>query len=250
MRRIYDRYGDTLYCIRDDGTITDKWDVEVIGHMRSDRITDKWDTETLYRIRSDGTITDKWDVEVIGHICADGTITDKWDIDRKGSMDIPSSDSSAGYSSSSSYSSSSYSSYSGKAHGSYFPSDYGSWSQKKTVCLIITIAIQAALATALASGIVIKAADESLITFVIVNIVLLANSLISGILCKIAYYRIGSILSTVINGIIGAVVFVYAVTHMDGIITTLLAALFFGAIEYGVVYLGYLLSSQFCKERF
>jgi CCR4-NOT transcriptional regulation complex NOT5 subunit len=77
MRKIYNRYSEVLYCIRDDGTITDKWDVDVIGHLHSDRITDKFDIDTLFRIRSDGTITDKWDVDIIGHIRSDGTITDK-----------------------------------------------------------------------------------------------------------------------------------------------------------------------------
>ena len=87
MRHIRNKFGDIIYCIRDDGTITDKFDCDVIGHLKGDRITDKFDIDTLYRIRPDGTITDKYDCDVIGHIRDDGSITDKYDIDKKGSVD-------------------------------------------------------------------------------------------------------------------------------------------------------------------
>ncbi len=245
MRKIYDRFGDVLYCIRDDGTITDKWDVDVVGHLRSDRITDKFDIDTLFRIRSDGTITDKWDVDVIGHIRSDGTITDKWDIDRHGSVDMPESTSSDSYTSS--YSGG----YSGGApkHGSYFP-DYGPWNLKKTICLLITMVMQVALLLALSTGTISVAINESLQSYIIVNVIMFANSLVSGILCKIAYYRVGSIISTLVNIILGIYIFVTAISSMEGIIITVLALLFFGFIEYWVVYGGYLLSSAFCKKYY
>ncbi len=91
MRHIRDKFGNILYCIRDDGTITDKFDCNAVGHLKSDRITDKYNINTLYRIRTDGTITDKHDCDIIGHIREDGSITDKYDIHRRGSVDAPSS---------------------------------------------------------------------------------------------------------------------------------------------------------------
>lgn len=87
MKHIRNKFGDIMYCIRDDGTITDKFDCEIIGHLKGDRITDKFDIDTLYRIRQDGTITDKYDCNIIGHIREDGNITDKYDIDRHGKID-------------------------------------------------------------------------------------------------------------------------------------------------------------------
>ncbi len=89
MRHIRNKFGDIIYCIRDDGTITDKFDCDVVGHLKGDRITDKFDIDTLYRIRQDGTITDKYDCDIIGHIREDGSITDKYDIDTQGRVDIP-----------------------------------------------------------------------------------------------------------------------------------------------------------------
>ena len=89
MRHIRNKFGDIIYCIRDDGTITDKFDCDVVGHLKGDRITDKLDIDTLYRIRQDGTITDKYDCDIIGHIREDGSITDKYDIDTQGRVDVP-----------------------------------------------------------------------------------------------------------------------------------------------------------------
>lgn len=89
MRHIRNKFGDIIYCIRDDGTITDKFDCDVVGHLKGDRITDKFDIDTLYRIRQDGTITDKYDCDIIGHIREDGSITDKYDIDTQGRVDVP-----------------------------------------------------------------------------------------------------------------------------------------------------------------
>lgn len=94
MRHIRNKFGDIIYCIRDDGTITDKFDCDVVGHLKGDRITDKFDIDTLYRIRQDGTITDKYDCDIIGHIREDGSITDKYDIDKHGRIDNSSSGSS------------------------------------------------------------------------------------------------------------------------------------------------------------
>ncbi len=93
MRYIRNKFGDIIYCIRDDGTITDKFDCDVIGHLKSDRITDKFDIDTLFRIRQDGTITDKYDCDIIGHIREDGSITDKYDIGTQGRVDVPNSSS-------------------------------------------------------------------------------------------------------------------------------------------------------------
>lgn len=89
MRYIRDKVGDIIYCIRDDGTITDRFDCDIIGHLKNDRITDKFDIDTLYKIRPDGTITDKYDCEIIGHIREDGKITDEYDIGVKGRVDTP-----------------------------------------------------------------------------------------------------------------------------------------------------------------
>lgn len=93
MRYIRNKFGDVIYCIRDDGTITDKFDCDVIGHLNGDRITDKFNIDTLYRIRQDGTITDKYDCDIIGHIRDDGTITDKYDIGTYGKVDVSNSSS-------------------------------------------------------------------------------------------------------------------------------------------------------------
>ena len=68
MRYVKNKFGDIIYCVRDDGTITDKFDCDVVGHLKNDRITDKFDVDTLYRIRPDGTVTDKYDCDIIGHI--------------------------------------------------------------------------------------------------------------------------------------------------------------------------------------
>lgn len=68
MTYIKNKYGGIIYCIRPDGEITDRWDVSTVGHLKEDRITDKFDIETLYHIRPDGTVTDKYDVEIVGHI--------------------------------------------------------------------------------------------------------------------------------------------------------------------------------------
>jgi uncharacterized membrane protein len=50
--------------------------------------------------------------------------------------------------------------------------------------------------------------------------------------------------------ILGIYIFVTAISSMEGIIITALALLFFGFIEYWVVYGGYLLSSAFCKKYY
>lgn len=89
MRYIKNKFGDVIFCIRDDGTITDKFDCDVIGHLKGDRITDRFDVDTLYKIRQDGTITDKYDCDIIGHIREDGNITDKYDVNIQGRVDTP-----------------------------------------------------------------------------------------------------------------------------------------------------------------
>lgn len=89
MNYIKDKYGNIVYCIRDNGTITDKFDCNVVAHIKEDRITDKFSINTLYRIRKDGTITDKYDCNTIGHIREDGKITDKYDIDVYGNIAFP-----------------------------------------------------------------------------------------------------------------------------------------------------------------
>lgn len=250
MRKIYDRYGSVLYCIRDDGVITDKWDTDVIGHLRHDRITDKYDLETLYRISSDGTVKDKWDSEVVGHIRSDGTITDKWDLDKQGKIDVDSSSSSSGTDTYGSYSFSNSGGYSGgmSGHGSYLPSDHGCWNKKKTICLIITIAIQALLLLAMIFGIIYTAINESFLSFIIVDIVILANALVSGILCYTARYKIGRTIANVVNVVLGTYIFITAITSVEGFITIVLAFLFFGFVEYGVVYVGLLIMDYFCKK--
>ena len=88
MRHIRDKFGNILYCIRDNGTITDKFDCNVVGYLKNDRIIDKFNINTIYRIRPDGTITDKHDCDVIGHIREDGSITDEYDIHKCGSVDV------------------------------------------------------------------------------------------------------------------------------------------------------------------
>ena len=141
--------------------------------------------------------------------------------------------------------------YSGGAsgHGSYFP-DYGPWNLKKTICLLITLVIQAILLSGLATGKISAAVNESLVSYIIVNVVMFGNALISGILCKIAFYRVGSILSTITNAILGIYIFVTAISSMEGVIITVLALMFFGFIEYWVIYGGYSLSSAFCKKYY
>ncbi len=136
------------------------------------------------------------------------------------------------------------------SHGSYFPSDYGSWNLKKTICLLITFIIQSIMLFLLFSGNVSVAINESLESYIIVNITMLGNALISGILCGIAKYRIGSIISTITNAILGICIFVTALSSMEGIIITVLAFLFFGFIEYWVICGSYWLSSLFCKKYY
>jgi hypothetical protein len=106
------------------------------------------------------------------------------------------------------------------------------------------------LLLALATGKVSVAINESLQSYIIVNVIMLGNALISGILCSIAHYRIGSIFSTIANAILGIYIFITAISSMEGIIVTGLALMFFGFIEYWVVYGGYLLSSLFCKKYY
>ncbi len=84
MRYIYNKHGDTMYCIRDDGKITDKHDCDVVAHFKENCIKDKFNIDTLYKIRPDGTITDKWDSDIVGHITEDGLIMDKFQTSRLG----------------------------------------------------------------------------------------------------------------------------------------------------------------------
>ena len=129
---------------------------------------------------------------------------------------------------------------------SYFPTSYGPWTPKKTICLLITLALQLALIGALLLGKIDYAINESFSSYIIVNVIMFANALISGILCKIAWYRVGSILSTVVNAILGIYIFVVAISSMEGFVI-ILALLFFGFVEYWVVRGGYIVSSFFCK---
>ena len=252
MRKIYDRYGDVLCCIRDDGDITDKWDVEVVGHFHGDRITDKFDIETLFRISSDGTVRDKWDVDVVGHIRSDGTITDKYDIDEQGKIGAGS-PFDAHSSATDTYGLDTFSDGGGYAggvssHDPKLPSSHGSRNKKKTICLTITIVIQGLLILAMILGIISTAINESFLSFIIVNLVIFVNALVSGVLCYIARYRIGSTISTVVNAILGIYIFITAITSVEGFITTVLAFLFFGFIEWGVIYVGALISGYFSTK--
>lgn len=122
------------------------------------------------------------------------------------------------------------------------------WNFKKTICLFLTLALQAALLYLLASGHVSAAIQDSMKSYILVNVCILGNALISGILCLIAHYKIGSILSTIVNAIWGIYIFITAINSIEGILMTAMAVLFFGFIEFIVVYIGYWLSGLFCKH--
>lgn len=114
---------------------------------------------------------------------------------------------------------------------------------KQLVCSLIIIGLEVTFFSLMMSFDFEGAINESLGGFIGVDVALIVNALIIGIVDRIGCVKFGTYIASGINAIFAIWIFFSAMGSMDGIIIGVLAFFFFGAIELGVIWLSYVLAN-------
>ncbi len=85
----------------------------------------------------------------------------------------------------------------------------------RTFCLILLIILESAFAFLMISGKITQLLGGELEGFIAVNIVILINALLSGLICRIGYIRAGTAIIAVINSLAVVWTFVYPLIKTD-----------------------------------
>lgn len=113
---------------------------------------------------------------------------------------------------------------------------------KRTVCFILLIALEAGFAFLMISGKITELLTGELEGFVAVNVVILVNALLAGLISRIGYIRAGTAITAIVNFLAVVWVFVYPliVTNFAGQTPQSVAIL--AVVEIAVLGLSVLLS--------
>ena len=114
---------------------------------------------------------------------------------------------------------------------------------KQLVCSLIIIGLEVTFFSLMMAFDFEGAINESLGGFIGVDVALIANALIIGIVDRIGCVKFGTYIASGVNAIFAIWIFFSAMGSMDGIIIGVLAFFFFGAIELGVIWLSYVLAN-------
>lgn len=89
---------------------------------------------------------------------------------------------------------------------------------KRTVCLILLIALEIGFAFLMISGKITELMTGEIEGFVAVNVVILVNALLAGLISRIGYIRVGTAITAIVNFLAVVWVFVYPliVTNFAG----------------------------------
>lgn len=89
---------------------------------------------------------------------------------------------------------------------------------KRTVGMILLIILEVAFAFLMISGKITELLDGELEGFIAVNIVILVNALLAGLICRIGYIRAGTAIVAVVNFLAVAWTFIYPLikTNFEG----------------------------------
>ncbi len=79
---------------------------------------------------------------------------------------------------------------------------------KRTVCMVLLIVVEIAFAVLMISGILGKISDNEILTFALSNVVILANALLMGLICRVGRIRICTVLSGIVSTLSALWVFV------------------------------------------
>lgn len=113
---------------------------------------------------------------------------------------------------------------------------------KRTVCLILLIALEAGFAFLMISGEVTKLMEGEIQGIVAVNVLILINALLAGIISRIGYIRAGTAITAVINFLAVAWVFVYPMITTNFAGQTPQSVAIIAVVEMAVLALSVLLS--------
>lgn len=114
---------------------------------------------------------------------------------------------------------------------------------KKLICSLIILGLEVTFSLLMMTFDFKNAINESIGRFIGVDVALLANALIIGIVDRIGCVKFGTYIASGINAIFAIWIFFSAMGSMDGIIIGVLAFFFFGAIEIGVIWLSYVIAN-------
>ena len=86
---------------------------------------------------------------------------------------------------------------------------------KRTVCMILLVALEGFFAFTMISGKVTQMLSGELEGFVAVNILIIVNALLAGIISRIGYIRAGTAITAVVNSLAVVWVFIYPLIKTD-----------------------------------
>lgn len=112
----------------------------------------------------------------------------------------------------------------------------------RTFCLILLIILESAFAFLMISGKITQLLGGELEGFIAVNIVILINALLSGLICRIGYIRAGTAIIAVINSLAVVWTFVYPLIKTDFASQTPQSVAILAVVEMAVLGLSVLLS--------
>ncbi|MBQ8057386.1 MAG: hypothetical protein IJ275_03505 [Ruminococcus sp.] len=113
---------------------------------------------------------------------------------------------------------------------------------KRTVCLIILVLLEVGFAFLMISGEVTKLMEGELQGLVAVNVLILVNALLAGIISRIGYIRAGTAITAVVNFLAVVWVFVYPMITSDFAGQTPQSVAIIAVVEMAVLALSVLLS--------
>lgn len=113
---------------------------------------------------------------------------------------------------------------------------------KRTVCLILLIALEGVFAFLMISGQVTDLLKGELEGFVAVNILILINALLAGLISRIGYIRAGTAITAVVNALAVVWVFIYPLIQTNFANQTPQSVAIFAVIEIAVLGVSVLLS--------
>lgn len=113
---------------------------------------------------------------------------------------------------------------------------------KRTVCMILLVALEGFFAFTMISGQVTDLLKGELEGFVAVNILILINALIAGIISRIGYIRAGTAITAVVNALAVVWVFIYPLIKTDFAGQTPQSVAILAVIEMAVLAISVLLS--------
>lgn len=112
----------------------------------------------------------------------------------------------------------------------------------RTFCLILLIALEACFAFLMISGKITQLLDGELEGFIAVNIVILLNALLAGLISRIGYIRAGTAIVAVINFLAVTWTFVYPLIKTDFATQTPQSDAILAVVEMAVLALSVVLS--------